>query len=232
MTAPGWAVAISGDLYDLECLKALLPAPGDPWIEPNGDAKDSVLLRSTAWDDLTSEIEVEAQAVLLVERINGGLPITTENPKPIRVGMVYRFDAAGKRSIFMILQGGVLTASAGRVLATLDGIARPAVTGNLRCWLNSATTDPVKAELLTHLSRADNWYDIYKAAEKIRELAGGQAALKQKLELSEDWIEWRRCWQTANFYRHASNLNNRLPQSPANLSSARAVVLRVAGKYL
>src|SRR5665213_837203 len=61
--APGWAVEVTGNRFDLDDLRTLLPAPFDPWVEEDEtpDGK-KLLLRSASWNQLVAADLVHAQA--------------------------------------------------------------------------------------------------------------------------------------------------------------------------
>ena len=102
-------------------------------------------------------------------------------------------------------------------------------------WLrqSEANDDQAKdqAELLIHLSRADNWFDLYKTVELTQGMNGGQHKLQEAL--AADGKEWDRVRRTANHYRHApGSKHSTLPDNPPTFKEARDFVLRVVSRLL
>lgn len=230
-TSPGWAVQISGHDHDLAALKILLAPPGEPWVEDDSTSKDSILLRSSAWAGLQDASQVHAAAALLVEHINGALPMTTMNPDKIQLGAVYCYKPTGGRDVAVFVQAISMVVASARITVQVNGVMQPIVQGDIRKVLQAAGSDPVKADLLTYLTRADNWFDIYKAAELVRHLAGSEAKLKADLQQTNEWTSWKLVWRTANFHRHTS-ISFPIPKVFANLGAAREIVTRIAHRYL
>ena len=91
-------------------------------------------------------------------------------------------------------------------------------------WFREAENDDVRAELLVHLNRSDNWFDLYKSMELARRLFADRDGLEHAL--SDHWTEWKRVSQTANCYRHAPDpKRNALPARPVTFEEAREFVL-------
>ena len=216
----------------MQALLVELAPPGDPWVEQEPGATNSVLLRSAHWAAMTSHMDVHTAAQKQIGLLNGALPLTTMGAQPLAQGGVYQYDGQGKRNIFMVLQTGVMVIGVGRVHATINGKMVPQTTGNLRQHLNAAQSDPMRQQLLEHLTQMQNWVEIYKAAETVRLIAGDQTALKKDLQKSGQWDEWDRCWRTANHHRHAQGGTTSLPPVPANESNARDIIRAVATRYL
>jgi hypothetical protein len=134
----------------------------------------------------------------------------------------------------MIVEPGHFTVRMGRMKGSVGtyGPPKPPEESRMQRWFREAETDNTRAELFAHLSRADNWFDLYKSAELARKLAGGSTALERVLG-SKDWKEWERIWQTANCYRHAPDpVKYPLPTLPAELQEAIGFVLKVVPRIL
>jgi hypothetical protein len=242
--SPGWAAQINGDQIDLDDLQDLLSKPFDPWVEIyRAQEPAQVLLRSRQWDPLENAREVSEQAARLVERLNGSLPIIFEDAKPVTLGIIVKFDADGNRHMFAIHGTGFFVRSGAR--CRFRGLASGAIPvtsrpSMLQHWSAAADSNEFRSELLVHLGRLiprsevgpeiNAWFDVYKAAELIRKLGGGHT-LPRSIA-GADQAVWEQVWGTANYYRHAPGLTNALPQPPADLDAARALLLRLAPKVL
>jgi hypothetical protein len=233
--SPGWAVELRGTNFDLDDLRRELKAPADVWVEDDENSDGSkVLLRSKNWDVLTDVTDVHAQAIRLVEILSGALPLIQSDAQPAELGAVIRFDKEGHRHIYAIAMGAALMLAGGRVRAYVTGgeaVATPPNERRLQKWIASVELDDLRAEFFVHMSRADNWFDIYKAAELLRKIGGGHHAFKASLGKDEADL-FDRVWLTANFHRHAPGLTNALPIPPADLSSARRFLHQIAARFL
>ncbi|MCY7279632.1 MAG: hypothetical protein LH610_01805, partial [Sphingomonas bacterium] len=173
-----------------------------------------------------------AQASLLIDRLNGAKPLLNDDARPISAGQFFRFGPDEKPMPFFIAAIGHITLGVGRARGRIEVISTeppaPPKPSLLQAWLQAADHDDARSDLFTHLARCDNWYDIYKAAEIIRRIAGN----KHKLDalLGSDKVEWERVWRTANTNRHAPDpIKYAPPTNPATLSDARGMILRAAG---
>jgi hypothetical protein len=221
---PGWAVEVIGERLDLDDLRHLLTSGFDPEAEDYSDAdKTKLLLRRQAWANLTDASDVYRDAEAMISRLNGAMVLSYPDALPIRPGVVMKFDAQGLREV-------VASSAAGRVhfRGRAHGRAQtsgPSQESKVQRWLRDAETDEVRAELLIHLSHADNWFDLYKAMELIMRLGRSQIDFK-------NLPNWSVAKQTANYYRHASDPKHKIPSSPPQLGEARKLVLSVAARVL
>jgi hypothetical protein len=118
----------------------------------------------------------------------------------------------------------------GRATAVVEGHAKPAEESRMQSWFREAETDELRAELFSHVSRSDNWFDLYKSMELLRSLVSDQVISKA---LGADHQAWRDVWQTANCYRHAPNPGKfPLPANPPGLEQAREFVLKAIPRAL
>ena len=235
--AEGWAVELKGEQIDIDDAREVLQPPYDPWIEDHltGDEIVIPLLRTKAWVTLAKPADVTRDARRIVERLNGAAILVHSDAKPLGIGLVLKFDALGKRIPMLSAASVRLNLALGRIRdrdqsAANASIATPSESSVQR-WLREADTDDKRAELLMHLTRADNWYDLFKSAELVRKLAGGESALKSAL--GPDWPYWRLMFRTANCYRHAPDSEKYpLPVPPAELAEAREFLFAVAPRFL
>lgn len=234
--AEGWAAELKGETIDIDDVREVLQPPFDPWMEDHltGDHVVIALLRTKAWATLARPADVTRDAQRIVERLNGAAILLHRDAKPLRVGLVLKFDAAGKRIPMLSAAPVRLTLALGRMRGR-DRTAAVAPTqpseSSMQRWLREADTDDKRAELLLHLTRADNWHDLFKSAELIRRLAGGESALKSLL--GRDWNYWRLMFRTANCYRHAPDSEKYpLPVPPAELEQAREFLFGLASRFL
>jgi hypothetical protein len=164
----GWAAAIIGELIDVQTFRMLLPQPFDPWAEEFTHADEThTIIISRAWAGLGRAEDVHGDATRIVARLNGGNHLLHHDAKPVEVGRLFKFDDQGQSVPFTLLLGSQITAHAtsrGRAFSAVSP-AQPPTESKLQQWLRESDTDDVKADLLAHVLRADNWYDIYKCME-------------------------------------------------------------------
>jgi hypothetical protein len=235
MSEPGWAVELIGEDLDLDDLREMLAPPFDPWVE-NYVAENGckALLRSPTWVTLSEASDVVRDAMRMIDRINGELLLFHEDAHPVKHGEVMRFGPDGKREPILFAPTGEIKITMGRVRAkstpTGERLCSPQES-EMQRWFREAEADDVRADLFSHLSpllanpsSADKWFNLYKAGELAKELAGG----KQKMlegKLGEKWTDWDRARQTANSYRHAPWVCDP-PPNPPDFEQARAIFLR------
>src|SRR5262245_25086051 len=83
MTKSGWGAIIQGDSNDLDDWAKALKVPFDPWIEHNDG---ETILRSSSLDSLGSAVEVRANALEYIDRLNGILALAGKT-KAVRFGV-------------------------------------------------------------------------------------------------------------------------------------------------
>lgn len=235
MTKPseGWAVELTGDAVDLDDLREMLAAPFEPWVEDyQHDGQTVLLLRSVGWRDFEDSAGLMESATPLVARLNGAKLIGYDDSIPISLGRIFRFGASGDLRPAKISISASLSMGRVRVRARghLDGgQPRVPVPSVLQDRLNAAEGDERRADLFTHVARADNWYDVYKAIEQVERIAG--KGKRWNAVAGQDGAQWSIAKRTANFYRHAAGVQT-LPANPPSLAEARSLLLRVARRVV
>lgn len=232
--AEGWAIELQGDKIDIGDAREFLQPPFDPWIEDySGDNGSAIpLLRTKAWVAFTEAADVTRDAQRIIERLYGGALLIHSDARPLSAGGVLKFDAAGRRLPILFAAAGQVKLtggrSRGRSAVVASGVPEES---SVQRWLREADSDDDRAALFSHLVRAENWYDLYKSAELVKKLAGGEGALQSAL--GSDWSYWRLMWRTANCYRHASDpIKYPLPTPPAVFEEAREFLFKVVPRFL
>ncbi len=225
---PGWAAELVGEKIDLDDLRALLAPPFVPWVEDYKTEQGvALLLRSPDWGQLSDATAVRHDATRMVERLNGAAALLHTDAVPVSLGQIRKFGMDGNPEPIVVSASGHAQGTSrarGRGSVT-TGNSGPRRETLMQKWFREADADDSRADLLAYVSRANNWYDLFKAAECARRLSGGKNGLKAIL--GTDFGEWDRIWQTANFYRHAPDpVKSRLPQPPAEFDVGREFMLR------
>ncbi|MCK1636992.1 hypothetical protein IVA95_05230 [Bradyrhizobium sp. 157] len=97
--AEGWAIELKGERIDIGDAREVLQSPFDPWVEDYlaGDSIVIPLLRTKAWASIMKAADVTRDAKRIVERLNGAALLIHSDAKPLSIGLVLKFDGAGKR---------------------------------------------------------------------------------------------------------------------------------------
>lgn len=102
----------------------------------------------------------------------------------------------------------------------------PAPTA-VQAWSAKASKNPDVADVLAHMGRADNWYDLYKAIEVCEEIAGDERKLAGFAGVNKTRLKMIRT--TANHYRHARTYK---PPNAPTFAEAHAFVCEVVRNTL
>lgn len=221
----GWALELRGEKIDLDDLREELRAPFDPWVEDYLDGEDAVLLlRSHNWKDMKTTGEMMGDARRLIDQINGAHFLGQSDARLISAGATRRFGPDGATLPVVISATINITLGNVRVRGRVSTGAAPnaPVESPLQRRLALANREEAVADLLVFLSRADDWFDLFKAIECVEKLAGGQ---KKAEGLAAGWNDARR---TANVYRHAPSPSRTLPKNPPSVVTVRTLIAEVA----
>lgn len=232
----GWAVELTGPKFDLDNMRDWLVQPFDPWVEDYKEGEsERLLLRTEKWKQFSTAAEVRTDASRILLMLNGAALLVDDQAKALELGQVMKFGADGKRERVLFAKTGHLSLTPERVrmraTSNTGGTPVSIQESLVQKWLGAADSNANHAELLIHLHRADNWYDIYKCMELLRSLIGD--SMKMKSELGSDWDQWELVWRTANCHRHAPDQSKYpLPVNRPGLADARTFVPRTVSRVL
>lgn len=234
-TAPKhrWNVFLEGDIFDLEDLPRWLVG-FDPTVERFGD---EYALVGPKLDALDAAGEVRRAATEAVNLINGLGRLLWSEFQPISVGRIVQFEPDGKRNTFVHLQAATIKArSKLHAVVISAGGTQPHApkTGALAELIDRLQANTRAQRLVEILSHAElTWSDLYKAVEVVQEAVGSLIheqgwASKKEIKLLK---------RTAQCYdllgreaRHAKSIPP--PRKPMSFGQAKALVLRVAERWL
>jgi hypothetical protein len=227
----GWAVALVGEDFDLDVARLNLRGPFDTWVEDyRVDGTSVLLLRSRGWSDMLKAREMLADADRLVTQINAIALLEQSDACPLTLGMAFRFDGNGKSLPIIVAAAGQMTITGGRVrfhtVSIGAPLAMPAPSRMQDRLERAAETDSV-ADLLTFITRADNWFDLFKAMESLESLIPGKAHGAKKR-----FADWDRTRRTANYARHSPTKQEPLPPNPPTLDEARQILLAAVNQII
>jgi hypothetical protein len=235
MTVHRWGLGINGAAIELDDLaETHLPPGGEPWVEwvAREQSRDLVL-RSAAFDTAQDAVEADGLGRRLLASVNAMLRL--DGGGPFTPGAVFEFVPDGPpRRIFLASghseEGRCISRGVGVVIGPDGSVveAPPPVPTRTQRMLDAASADPMAADVLHHLSLADDWYEIYKCLEVMGAM---QDSARKKLALQSgipaDEIENLR--QTANYYRH---YKAHKPATLMPLRDAKRLLSGIAGPWL
>lgn len=177
-----WGVALEGHEFDLEDWKDCLCAPFDPSVQvvdlpdSSGATTKTYLLSSTEFAPCTEAREVREIAIPLIRKLNALLAVH-RGSDTVRLSAVVQQRSDGSYHRFGFAElSATLRGIRLRATGTLSGgKPLPPQPSFVQKALTTKQTDLLAA--LEHYSRADNWYDLYKAFEAIEDHVGHRSQI-------------------------------------------------------
>lgn len=214
--SPGWAIELVGQKSDLDDFEIELVQPHLVWVERDGE---KLLLRSATWESVEKTGAVMDEGRRLIEQLNGAALLLHDDARQVSLGAICRYDDNGQRKPVMIQATLNIRLDDCRVRFRATVSPEPAtVQGPSFMQRAIAAADKdisnYRAELLLHIARADNWFDLYKAIELAELIKGGEHKFYMALKDQTDCKIWKCVRSTANHYRHAPPKANPLPSNP------------------
>ena len=213
-----WGACLSGHNLDLLDWAEVLKQPFDPWVDVIERAGETLfVLRSEQFNRATSADELLALAGSLVARLNGALALE-RSCKRVATSTVVEYSEIGAPRLHVFGQVGVAEersrAFALAVAVGPDGAPPPPPPepSASQRWISSADDHDAAcdvahhradlvSDLLVHLGRCDNWFDVYKTIELASRIAGNEHKLLERA--GRDRASIKNAKATANLDRHA-----------------------------
>jgi hypothetical protein len=234
--APGWAVELTGEKFDLDTLSALLPAGYEPFAEDyqEEEGRTVVLLRSREWLTMESGHDVSRHARQQVTMLNGLLLLFDLDARPVTTGRVLKFKPDGTREHVLVAETGYFNIREGRdrVRMTVSTGGPPPTPSETKMQeqARKAATDPFREELLRTLSRADDWVELYKAIELANRMMNGRS--NPQKALGGDFQKWRTIKRTADYEQRHAKSTRMPPEDSVTWDDARDFVIRQVSRLL
>jgi hypothetical protein len=227
MMAPGshqWSASLIGASSDLRSWAEAFCELFDPVVQLDGERG---LLFSSSFQSVSDASELRAAARPLIERLNGIMRLTRA-AGPIQFGGATQIDKNGNKHTTVFLEStlaiGAFTGAATLTVLGPDGAPAPppppAQTEAQR-WNALAQADSLLSDALGHASRADDWFEIYKAIESLEARHGGEKPLLELGLIPQS--DLKRLKRTANAHRHAKRKFD-APGDPVELSEAKLML--------
>lgn len=230
-----WWVSLKGDQRDLGDVADAFQMNNVCRVELDEDGK--YYLKSAEFNSLTDGWQVLAIAEHVVARINGAMKAYFSDFRPVQADGLTPVHKNGNRGVFIMATTDKLELRTSRATVELSGTSPPEPRpSDAEIWLELSEADDDVADALYLLSRAPDWFDLYKAFEVVRDALGGKGEMKSKLSDDEkdrqtfaervNLFTW-----TADTYRHARRRGDP-PPNPMELKAAHATVRDLVSRYL
>ena len=232
-----WLVQLTGEKFDLEELPKKFTSEKLIVIEKDG----KYYLKSSGFNSLINNSEVQKKAKELLELINGAVKIKMPNYRLVNIDAVVEIDEEGQHHRHTTLKAepiSVRVKTSARVEITKPGLSYEEQEGNKTTWEETWVTLAEKYEevkkVLRFFTKELSWDNLYEIWEVIEEDQGSKVF--KKGWASEKKVE--RFTQTANSEgaigdeaRHALK-RFRPPKKPMKLSEAESLIRTIADSWL
>ena len=197
-----WGEKLEGHVFDLQDWREIFAAPFDPRVDlvPHPAGEMSVL-RGSAFDNVAGGEEAMARAIPLIEQMNGAA-LLSRQCRPVSFVAAVSIDGDQVALHHFVQLQGLEARLRGSVIGLAMGpegqsIPPPApVSSEAQNWIGIAANNDDIADLLSHVSKATSWYDLYKAIELVERIAGGAHEMEGRL--GDGYFNWRLAKSTAS----------------------------------
>ncbi|WFU51998.1 hypothetical protein [Sinorhizobium terangae] len=218
-----WGVELNVIEPDRDIWTSLLKPPFDPYIEEIHDEGASYLaVRSSAFDGLTTQLDVHTKAKGLIRCLNAAMAANA-GADPVTPGAVVEFSQIGSPKRHQFIEGQSFTNRSRFYPAELtvrdaEGniIETPPVASKAQDWMRAAAHHPAVASAMEYLSDNSGWGALYNAYEA---LDSSGLALK-----AVTGNKRRLFTQTANALERHRKGKVPLPSKPMPLWEARSLI--------
>jgi hypothetical protein len=189
------------------------------------------------FESLTESIQVREAAKSLIDLINGLLFLHDGARSALQVGSsVYESgDGKWKCHSFIEPETLVMRTKVHSPTILLNGIPAPVTPPPELKWLQDAISDDVVADVLTYLCAQPDWFELYKAFERMRDDINRRLGDQHKQEMM-GWpssTNLNDFTESATVYRHSPPKWGRLnPTTAMKLEDARSLIRHLAQIWL
>ena len=214
-----WAVVLQGDEWELDEARYLFGSKSEVRVckaELPRTKRETVLL-AREFENLSDAFQVHISAQRILALVNGILFIDDSARSPLRAHSVYGRADDGRWNDGAMYLGPVNAVLGARLRVRDTADAPPHTT-----WLSSAVSDDVVSDVLTFLRGDPDWFDLYKAFERMRDDINRSLG-QGKLQVI-GWPATDHFRQSAQVYRHSPsqwplgyNMTNAMQTSEARV---------------
>lgn len=223
-----WSVELKGHELDIATWAEALPEGYDPFVSQimaPGSEHGKYCLKSIQFDDCRGALEVREIAKPLISQLNA-LMFLEHRCQPVEFESVYKHKPDGSvlRNLHIELKSFALRSTFGKATIAVNGeetAAQVAQQGTVQIMLGLQNSH--YSDALMHLSRSDNWRDLYMAYEAIREVLGGAHRVEKRI--GKDRLD--NFALTAQLYRHTKSKVKRQPKQRQSLDEGKEFVAQL-----
>lgn len=217
-----WGIELHGPDEDRKVWLILLKPPFDPFVEEVKDERgDYLVLRSSAFDGMTTSQDVHRAAKQLFDTLNVVMSKNADTD-PVTNGVVVEFvpEAQPRRHYYLEAEGAITCwrgGIAGITVKDAQGklIEPTPVPSRAQLWMRAVALEPEIGSALRYLQHMPSWFELYKAYEAVKNMPNG-GILDSEI---------RRFTQTANAgERHHPNEKIKPHKRPMELWEARSLL--------
>jgi hypothetical protein len=228
-----WAVELLGEDFDLHDARELF-ASGAVRVETLASSK--TVLIADDFESLTEVLQVREAAKRLIDLINGALFLHDAARNPVRIGSLHENrDGKWHQHAIITPEPAVFRTKFYSATVTVNGVPDQPQPPPERKWVHDALSDDVVADVLNYLRGKPDWFELYKAFERMRDdinqrLGGQHRQEKMGWPAKGDLDSFS---ESANVHRHSPAKWGRLnPTTAMKLDDARSYVNRLAQTWL
>ncbi len=202
-----WVAELHGDDMDLELARNLFGESKDfAVVQIEGAAGKAITVLSSKQFDELPERDMRMTSPQICRMVNGLLFILDRKRQPLRIGGMRQRSANDGWNIHMVVEPGYLELRGAFLTATITQSGMASATPTRQSgWADLAGRDDAVEEVLMFL-RNDNpeWFDLYKAFERMRD------DINRRLgQHREDEMGWPAKSELDHFSRSAQVLGTR-----------------------
>ncbi|WP_439580140.1 hypothetical protein [Elioraea sp.] len=166
-----WGLALNGRRYELALLRGITAGHADLFLRtvPTAAGTNETALFSSIFADIRDASTVHAVGVSLVDRLNGVLLLRDPTREPISVLYVLQRTQTAQGAVAIYKTYAFSTGNArgrARALAVADTTAP--IPPPEPQWVIDSFGDDAVAGVLTYLRGEPDWFDLWKAFERMR----------------------------------------------------------------
>jgi len=175
-------------------------------------------------------------ATPLVDLINGVLFLHDHARNPLQMGSVWQYRDSKWHQIHTLTPQPIqLRIKAHAPTIAISGVTTPAASPPERVWFNVALSDDVVADVLNYLRAKPDWFELYKAFERMRDDINRQLGGQHRQE-QMGWpakADLDNFMESATVHRHSPAKWGRInPTTAMKIEDATPFVVRLAQTWL
>jgi hypothetical protein len=228
-----WVIELFGDPFNLEDARNLFET-GKVRIETFEGFR--TVLAADEFEGLVDVIDVRDAAKNMVDLINGALFLHDQDRKPLQQGSVWQYKDSKWHQLSIFTPEPIQLRVRSRApFVSIDGVTAPRALPPERAWFDLGLSDDVVADVFNYLRAKPDWFELYKAFERMRDDINHQLGGQHKQE-QMGWPtkgDLDKFTESATVHRHSPAKWGRLnPATAMKLEDATLFIVRLAQIWL